>query len=554
VLALPPSADSTASPETPALTPAPNGPYRIVENRILDRQNRGYLIRGTEVVPLDPNRTNETDSAIDFGPLSATALITIRQRLNMNAVRLPVGAKEYNAYPPYRTRVERLVRLANQFELLVILEASGVPGNTANRDLDLFWTQAAADFRDNPNVFFAPLSARHVAAIRQSGARQPLIVALPDKPSVKDRNVVYEVRPSYAGIRTEGERREHLGSAASVVPIIVNGLDPQFDRPAGECAAFPDDPAAATALVQANLKYFDAERISWILSSFTAGKLITDYRYFIGTKLDAGWTCGKPDGVPAGLGLVLLSHLWGAAPLGLFTVGESRGGLVIARGSISTAYGPILADEEMGAHGPPLPKVLGNVSIRITDSHGIARFAPLLHTGAGWAFISFVVPDECATGPAEVAVVRADGSVSKSKVLIADVAPGLFTFPPDGRSAAAAQVTQRMDGKPGKSFPSWECGQGGCRAASIPLSPGVSTSVRLLGTGFRHAGERPDVRVSVGGMPAPVLSIGRSAEPGNDQLTIQLPDALEGAGETDLYFTVNGQLSNVVRINCGSGR
>jgi hypothetical protein len=46
----------------------------------------------------------------------------------------------------------------------------------------------------------------------------------------------------------------------------------------------------------------------------------------------------------------------------------------------------------------------------------------------------------------------------------------------------------------------------------------------------------------------------RSTEPGNDQLTIRLPDALEGVGETDLYFTVNGQISNVVRINCGSGR
>jgi hypothetical protein len=123
----------------------------------------------------------------------------------------------------------------------------------------------------------------------------------------------------------------------ATVPILVNGLDPQLDRRSKECAAFPSDPAAATALVNANLDYFDAQRISWTISSFTAGKLITDYRYFNGTKLDAGWICGKPAAVPVGLGMVLLSHLWGATPLGLFAVSENRGGMAIACGAISSA-------------------------------------------------------------------------------------------------------------------------------------------------------------------------------------------------------------------------
>ena len=234
---------------------------------------------------------------------------------------------------------------------------------------------------------------------------------------------------------------------------------------------------------------------------------------------------------------------WGATPLGLFAVSENRGGMETERGAISSYYGPILADEAMEAHGPPFPTVLGNISIRITDSHGVARFAPLLHTGAGWTFTSFLVPEACATGPAEVAVVRTDGSVSKGKVLIADTAPSLFAFPPDGRSAVAGQVTQRAAGRPDKSFP--------ISTTPIPLQPGVSTSVRLLGTGFRYAGEHPDIRVTVGDIMVPVLAAGRSTEPGSDYLTIRLPDELAGIGETDLYFTLNGQLSNVVRINLG---
>ena len=91
--------------------------------------------------------------------------------------------------------------------------------------------------------------------------------------------------------------------------MLVNGRVPQLDKPSQVCAAFPADSAEATALVKADLDYFDAHRISWTISSFTAGKLITDYRYFKGTKLDAGWICGKPGAVPAGLGMVLLSHL-----------------------------------------------------------------------------------------------------------------------------------------------------------------------------------------------------------------------------------------------------
>ena len=50
----------------------------------------------------------------------------------------------------------------------------------------------------------------------------------------------------------------------------------------------------------------------------------------------------------------------------------------------------------------------------------------------------------------------------------------------------------------------------------------------------------------------PVLSYGAADDLGRDQLTIRLPDELRGAGETDLMLTLNGKLSNVVRIHCGA--
>ena len=82
VVALLPLVDLAENRGTPALTRVPNGPYRIAGNRILDRQNRPYLIRGTQLAPLTPNEADEKGSGKAFGPLSPTTLITIRQRLN----------------------------------------------------------------------------------------------------------------------------------------------------------------------------------------------------------------------------------------------------------------------------------------------------------------------------------------------------------------------------------------------------------------------------------------------------------------------------------------
>src|SRR5207237_1727157 len=145
---------------------------------------------------------------------------------------------------------------------------------------------------------------------------------------------------------------------------------------------FPGDPGTATRLVQDNLAYFDAHHISWSLSQFRPGRMLTEYRFFNWSKLDDGWTCGESPS-RGGIAMILLAHLWGGDPHGLFAVNHVTGGFVIARGAVSTAYGPILAEREMTAASSPLPLVLGNVRMRVKDSRGIARFEPLLYTGFG---------------------------------------------------------------------------------------------------------------------------------------------------------------------------
>jgi uncharacterized protein (TIGR03437 family) len=545
---------ANAGGDSPArLTPAAAGPYRIDGNRILDSKDRPYLLRGTELPPLTLSQADIAGDGKELGAFSPSALISIRQRLNMNAVRLPVSPLAFEASEVYRARVREVVESANRFELLVILAADPVEQLSAQA-LAQFWERCASAFKGHPNVLFAPgRGEAMVDAIRSGGAEQPVLVA--GEFPVRGRNLIYEVTPTYVSTRTDDDRWKQFGLLSTRAPVMVNDLDPQLDRKSPECAAFPGDPGAATRLVQANLAYFDAHGISWILSQFRPGRMLTEYRYFNWSKLDDGWTCGEAPS-RSGIAMILAAHLWSTDTHGLFVVNHVNGGMVLARGGVATAYGPILAEREVtAAPGQPLPLRLGNISVRITDSRGIARMARLLYTGAGWSDTTFLVPENSALGPARVAVVRSDGSSSAAPVIIADVAPGFFTASADARGAVMGEVVQRWaDSGQTKTFATSECGSGGCRTVPIPLSDGVTTTVRLAGSGIRHAGPNAAIRVTVGGIAVPALSFGAADKDdvGRDRVTIQLPLELKGVGETDLMMTVNSVLSNVVRIHCGA--
>src|ERR1019366_7884286 len=136
----------------------------------------------------------------EFGAFSASSLISIRQRLNMNAVRLPVSAREYEDSSAYRARVREVVESANRFELLVILAADSA-NPLAEEALAHFWERCAGDFKSYPNVFFALGHGEAlVDAVRAGGAEQPVLIA--GEIRAHDRNIIYEATPRYATTRT----------------------------------------------------------------------------------------------------------------------------------------------------------------------------------------------------------------------------------------------------------------------------------------------------------------------------------------------------------------
>jgi hypothetical protein len=336
--------------------------------------------------------------------------------MNMNAVRIPIDEEAYKS-PPYRAFVKQLVQKANELELLAIIESAA----------------PAADLKSNPNVFFA---VQDPAVVRTAGALQPIILTCPpSKPSPDckggDTNVIHEI---------QSLPRVWNDSA----PLLVNGLDPDLTHSSAECANFPSDPTAAAKQINDLLTKFDQHNINWTISAMEPGKLINNYSGYDWTKLDDGWTCGAPFS-GAGIGMTVLAHLWRADPHGVFTVNQLAGGMVIARGANASAYGRILADRESVGNSHKL----SNIEIHVTDSRGVSRPARLSWTGAGWSSTNLIIPENSAPGPAEVTVLRSDGSKTTSRIIIADVAPGLWTKTYDGRGPVDAKVLQgklRLEG------------------------------------------------------------------------------------------------------------
>lgn len=508
----------------------------------------------------------------DFGPHSATSLSAVRLRFNMNAVRLPVNVLESGA-PGYFEELAKVVRRANEVDLLVILAAREPGSAMPSARTAQFWERCAAYFRDYPNVMFDVFSDpsavgdahseagwkiwrdgmnRLIGAVRGAGANQPVVVMgwKDDRMfegadmRLDDANIVYEASPRFLNTRTDAERDAHFGALARTVPVIANWDLELHDAVA--CAAVPSDPTAAAAMVQGSLDYFDAHGISWTASVLEPGKLVNDLSFHDATTLENGWTCGQP--FKAGLGRVIEAHMRASQERGLFAVGEA-GGADIARGAVAIAYGPILAAYDAGHTGSRAPLSLGRMQVEVTDALGVTRPAGMLWASAGWGQTNFLIPRESAVGPAAMTIVRDDGSRLTSNITIADTAPGFLTGY-SCRGPAVGLATEIFRDGRRSTTPVSSCKGTNCKTVAIPMSRGAVTRVRLVASGFRNAASARDIEVTIGGVRVPVVSYGPDRD-GTDFVTIEIPNTLRGIGETDLLSHIDGRVSNAVRIYLG---
>jgi len=233
------------------------------------------------------------------------------------------------------------------------------------------------------------------------------------------------------------------------------------------------------------------------------------------------------------------SYGWGSAP----------GELVAGYAGIGT----VLAQGTQEASVIPLPSEMQGAQVQLTDSNGAVWLAPLLYVSAGQ--INYQIPSGVAPGLANVAVLNGSAMVAAGVLEVTNIAPTLFTANATGQGVAAAQI-QRVH--PDGSYAYEGVAIYDSTSEQFVPAPisfnGDSLYLILYGTGFDQSSGPPGTQVQVvksfGYVQlSPVLySAAQGQYAGLDQIDVQLPESLAGAGQVTVNVTIDGQTANPVTI------
>ncbi len=108
----------------------------------------------------------------------------------------------------------------------------------------------------------------------------------------------------------------------------------------------------------------------------------------------------------------------------------------IAGKAIVAAFGQSLASGTAVASSLPLPTTLAGTTVKVRDSNGVERLAPLFFVSAGQ--VNYQIPAGTAAGPATVTIANSDGIGAMGVIQVRETAPAVFTANASGTGAAAA--------------------------------------------------------------------------------------------------------------------
>ena len=222
----------------------------------------------------------------------------------------------------------------------------------------------------------------------------------------------------------------------------------------------------------------------------------------------------------------------------------SPGATSLAQGGLAFALGQNLAPEGAEILGP-LPTTFDGTSVSIEDAKGNITSAPVIFISPGQ--VTFQVPSTVAAGTAKVTVTAPGSTQTATNVVIAPVAPALFTVNGTGLLAGYAlrvssTGTQTVE-------PAYALNAQGSYSAA-PINMGSATDkvyLTIYATGLQAAG-LANVTVTVNGVSTPVLYAGYGGYVGVDQVNVQLPASLAGSGTVALQLTASGISANSVQI------
>ena len=223
----------------------------------------------------------------------------------------------------------------------------------------------------------------------------------------------------------------------------------------------------------------------------------------------------------------------------------------LAPESITALFGVNLGAETQAASSLPLPTTLAGVSLKVTDSAGVERLAPLFFVSPGQ--INYVVPAGTANGPVTLTVMNAGAPVAAGEARIASAAPGLFSANASGDGVAAA-IALRIKADGSQSYePVAQFDPEQNRFVPAPIELGPATDQVFLvfyGTGLRYRSSLSAVSCAIGGVGSETLFAGPAPGfAGLDQVNVRLPRSLAGRGEVDVALFVDGEATNPVRVS-----
>ncbi|NOT59270.1 MAG: hypothetical protein HOP19_03495, partial [Acidobacteria bacterium] len=218
---------------------------------------------------------------------------------------------------------------------------------------------------------------------------------------------------------------------------------------------------------------------------------------------------------------------------------------------ITAGFGANLAMATAAASTIPLPTTLGGAQVKVTDSAGTERAAPLFFVSP--TQINYLIPSGTALGTATVKVMAGTVLKGQGTATIAAVAPGVFAINASGSGLVAGVVLRIPAGSAVPAYEAlarWDATQN--RHVAMPVDLGLATDqvfLVLFGTGWRGRTNLNNVSVTVGGTPVTVGFAGAaSGLVGVDQLNLSLPRTLIGRGEVDIATLVDGKAANAVKV------
>ena len=222
----------------------------------------------------------------------------------------------------------------------------------------------------------------------------------------------------------------------------------------------------------------------------------------------------------------------------------------LAPESITSGFGSSLGAVTVAASSRPLPTTLGGLSLKVADSAGMERLAPLFYVSPGQ--INYLIPPGAANGPATVTVINGSIPVASGAAQISSVAPGLFTANSSGQGVPAAFALRVKAGGAQNYEPVAQFDSAQNRFVPAPIDLGPATDqvfLGLYGTGLRFRSSLSAVSCAIGGVSNEVLFA--DAAPGFvglEQVNVRLSRALIGRGEVDVALSVDGKAANTVRV------